>query len=1010
MQDTGTRHWATGQIAFFLIAITLTGCVSTQQLQMEKKASLSEAIARRELPFPIPPGSKLDSLAVNDTTRTVSVALSREFAGQPFRPETVDRIRSGIQSFFGDSYRGYLFDVTTLRTPIEELIPNYYRRPPSAIDMTRIPKARIPVPDPVVVNTNRPVYPSHGLENRNILLWHSHGWYYNNAEGRWEWQRPRLFQSVEDLGPLSYTLPYLVPMLENAGARVLLPRERDVQIHEVILDNDTPSPGYVELSRTPETAWKSDSPGFRAASSYPANVNPFHLGSTRWTRTDRQGNGEIRWNPSIPESGSYAVSIAYAATDSSTREAYYTVHHTGGTTTFRVNQRVGGGTWHYLGTFVFRKGTSPDSGSVRLTTSGTVPGLRISADAVRFGGGMGSIERGGVAGGGEGGDTKTGVSGRPRFMEGARYYLQYAGMPDTLVYNLNANQNDYKDDYQSRAEYGNYLTGAPSGPNKDRSVRGLGIPIDLSLAFHTDAGTSRTDTTIGTLLIYSVEGYDSTLVYPDSVSRLANRDLADLMQTQIVDDIRALHDPFWRRRDLRNADYSEAVRPNFPGVLLELLSHQNFLDMRFMLDPQFRFDVARAIYKSMLRFLAAPGNSGYTVQPLPVSGFAAELTPGGGVRLRWKPSADPLEPTALPDRYIVYTRIEDAGFDNGRLIESPEYVMPVLPPGVIHSFRIGAVNDGGESMPSEILSVCRMPADPHPVLIVNGFDRIAAPAIVETPTFAGFDNRSDAGVPDRVDFNFTGDQYDFQPESPFRSNDGPGFGASLADDETRLVAGNTFDYPFVHGSALRALGRSFVSCSDEAVMDTVVSLRSYRMVDLILGEERTTPRVRKNLDSLYGVRFATFPEGLRRELRAYAAAGGGLLVSGSHIGKDLWSTLPADSSGMRFAREILKCTWTTDHASRTGQVLTADTTFLPARITLQFSASVNDSIYAVESPEALGPLRGGKTLLRYAENLFSAGVGHKGTCNIVVLGFPFETVVQRAQRESLMRAILRFLD
>ena len=73
-----------------------------------------------------------------------------------------------------------------------------------------------------------------------------------------------------------------------------------------------------------------------------------------------------------------------------------------------------------------------------------------------------------------------------------------------------------------------------------------------------------------------------------------------------MNDLRALHDPIWNRRQLRHADYSEAVRPNVPAVLLELLSHQNALDMRFMLDPRFRFDVGRAIYKSILRFLSVP--------------------------------------------------------------------------------------------------------------------------------------------------------------------------------------------------------------------------------------------------------------------------------------------------------------------------------------------------------------------------------------------------------------------
>ncbi len=35
------------------------------------------------------------------------------------------------------------------------------------------------------------------------------------------------------------------------------------------------------------------------------------------------------------------------------------------------------------------------------------------------------------------------VSQRPKYQEGARYYLQSAGMPDTLVYLLNKTKIDY---------------------------------------------------------------------------------------------------------------------------------------------------------------------------------------------------------------------------------------------------------------------------------------------------------------------------------------------------------------------------------------------------------------------------------------------------------------------------------------------------------------------------------------------------------------------------------------
>ncbi len=82
------------------------------------------------------------------------------------------------------------------------------------------------------------------------------------------------------------------------------------------------------------------------------------------------------------------------------------------------------------------KGSRPESGRVELSNVSSDPGKIISADVVRFGGGMGSVERGGM------------TSGRPRFTEGARYYMQFAGMPDALVYNVTEDLNDYVDDYR----------------------------------------------------------------------------------------------------------------------------------------------------------------------------------------------------------------------------------------------------------------------------------------------------------------------------------------------------------------------------------------------------------------------------------------------------------------------------------------------------------------------------------------------------------------------------------
>ena len=96
------------------------------------------------------------------------------------------------------------------------------------------------------------------------------------------------------------------------------------------------------------------------------------------------------------------------------------------------------------------------------------------------------------------------------------------------------------------------------------------------------------------------------------------RDLGDYMQSQIVNDVRALYTPHWQRRQLQNSSYAEARHPKVPGVLLELLSHQNYNDMRYGLDPRVKFTISRAIYKSMLRFIHAQYGTELVVQPLPV--------------------------------------------------------------------------------------------------------------------------------------------------------------------------------------------------------------------------------------------------------------------------------------------------------------------------------------------------------------------------------------------------------
>ena len=169
------------------------------------------------------------------------------------------------------------------------------------------------------------------------------------------------------------------------------------------------------------------------------------------------------------------------------------------------------------------------------------------------------------------------TSGYPKWVEGARYFMQFSGVPDT-VYNYTESKNDYIDDYASRGQWVNWLAGGSSANPKEK---GQNIPVTLSLAFHTDAGNIKKDSIVGTLAIYTDFDNDKDTVYPNGASQSKSRDYCDYMQTQIVEDVRALYAPEWTRRMLHNSSYSEARVPKVPAVLLELLSHQNFADMRY---------------------------------------------------------------------------------------------------------------------------------------------------------------------------------------------------------------------------------------------------------------------------------------------------------------------------------------------------------------------------------------------------------------------------------------------
>ena len=114
-----------------------------------------------------------------------------------------------------------------------------------------------------------------------------------------------------------------------------------------------------------------------------------------------------------------------------------------------------------------------------------------------------------------------------------------------------------------------------------------------------------------------------------------------------------------------------------------------------------------------------------------------EFTDNSHIRLAWKATEDNLEPSAYPNAYVVYTAIGASGYDNGTIVKKPFYDLQIVP-GIQYNFKVTAINRGGESFPTEELSAYRQEGATKNILVVNGFNRLSGPAVIDNGEQQGF--------------------------------------------------------------------------------------------------------------------------------------------------------------------------------------------------------------------------------------------------------------------------------
>lgn len=982
------RHVAAHLIIRFLLSVValLFSCVSYSQVAETALPpdttvvadSLKKEIAtcinkyfsdyKRVAMTSLPVG--MDSFACSFSEKTLNIFAQEGFVARVFTEQTVGEIYEELSKRLPVYCDGFKIKVYGYNTEIERLVPNLYatEKDPSRLWPTARQKG-----NGWVCNMSRPNAIKKGLKGTHLAVTPSHGRYYDHQKKIWKWQRPNLYCTTEDMFTRSFVVPYIIPMLENAGAIVFSARERDQHSTETIVDNDSDNirqdGSYREVTGSRHFKTLKET-GFKLTSDiYSTNRNPHTQGTARVIKTQSGSDkhSAAYWTPEIPADGNYALYVSYPTLHNSVEDARYIVCHNGIKTEIRVNQKMGGSMWVYLGTFGFSKGDG-SANYVCLTNESDFNGV-VCADAIRIGGGMGNIERDGT------------VSGLHRFLEGAKYYTQWLGLPYE-VYNTKDEQHDYADDINCRSNAINYLAG---GSAYLPDTAGLKVPLELSVAVHSDAGFRTDDNVVGTLAISTLTGDRQTDTFLSGTSRLASSDLASIMQDEICRDLSFALGKDWTRRELYNRNYSESRKPEVPSMILEMLSHQNFRDMLYGHDPNFKFLLSRAVYKAIVRFVATQHQREYVIQPLPVNGFAA-ITNGDSVALFWKPTIDSLEPSATPDGYIIYISVDGKDFDNGQLVANGKttVVLPVEKDKT-YRFKVTACNDGGESFPSEILSALSSSSEEYRVLVVNGFTRLSAPATTSTDAELGFDLQKDIGVSYINTSEYCGAQQGFQ-RTQIGSTETDGLGISGSELEGSVIAGNSFDYPNIHAKAIREANKncSVSSCSMDFFIKNEDATNAHQLTDIIFGLQRDV-----NKSSIYP--YKTFTPELQQRIGNLIESGNSIFISGSYIGSDMQS-----ETERRFTKENL-CYEVLQQCCPPKIVMNTDS--------ISLNTEYNPTNYAVKHVDVLTPTTMAETFVTYVDGS-CAGVATPGS---VVLGFPFESISEHSSRVLIMRRILQKL-
>lgn len=525
------------------------------------------------------------------------------------------------------------------------------------------------------------------LSGKTVYVSAGHGWTWRDT-GAWRTQRGNTHDLVEDFISAETVAHYLIRYLQNMGAYVVPVRESDLNSELHIVDD-------VDATATITT---TDEPTGYGALALPIadQSNPFAAGASLVLQASTEATGEVTWALDVPADGAYNVYVGYVQDPSRASDAHYVVRHPGGEAHFRVDQRRHGSTWVLLGRFYFYAGAS---GEIALLDDSGDAGATLSADAVRIGGGVGRIDRGG------------GANGRPMFENNARYAAQLNGAPPS-VYDYSSG--DGNDDVGTRSRF--------SAWDHEEGEDAVYI------AWHTNAPSPARGTSS---FAYGPSNFGPLSEFSGVPGSL---ELMDAVHTELVADFRAVWQDDWQDRNQHTAYFGE-VNPNhnpeMPAALFEIAFHDTAEDADALRDPRFRAIAARSMAQGVARYFADRDGVELTLPPEPVTDVHAVQAVDGQLAIAWNAPAPDLAGGDGATGYRVYLSADGLAFDEGHDAGGSPYTFAPPEDNAPVYARVTATNAGGESMPSRVVGTRRAPADAAQVLIVAGFDRLDRTMLID---------------------------------------------------------------------------------------------------------------------------------------------------------------------------------------------------------------------------------------------------------------------------------------